>query len=82
MQRPQRNPDSAGRRFDWTSGTTVLVIHGAVLFILIVLALSSPHAVESISESVQAEVVGPDTPVVAPTQLARPAGDMWTLGAV
>jgi hypothetical protein len=81
MQQSQRNPDSAGRRFAWTDGTTVLVVHGVVLAILACLALSSPHAVEAISQSLQAEFVGPDAPVVQPTRLAQPAGDMWTLGA-
>jgi hypothetical protein len=81
MPRPQRNLDSADRRFAWTDGTTVLAVHGIVLAILACLALSSPHAIESISESVQAEFVGSDAPVVQPTRLAQPAGDIWTVGA-
>ena len=39
--------------------------------------LCSPHAGEWISETVQAEFVGAEPPVMAPTQFAQPAGDMW-----
>jgi hypothetical protein len=80
MQRYQRNPDTAGRRFVWTAGTAVLVAHGVLLLLLAALVIASPHAGEWISDTVQAEFVGPDVPVM-PTQLALPARETWMVGA-
>ena len=79
MQRHQVNPASAGRRFVWTAGTAFLAAHGVLLLILAAIVIASPHAGEWISDTVQAEFVGPDAPVM-PTQLARPAGGMWAVG--
>jgi hypothetical protein len=79
MQRHQVNPASAGRRFVWTAGTAFLAAHGVLLLILAAIVIASPHAGEWISDTVQAEFVGPDAPVM-PTQLARPAGRMWAVG--
>jgi hypothetical protein len=80
MQRHQINPASAGRAFDRTAGTAVLAAHGVLLLILAAIVIASPHAGEWISDTVQAEFVGPDAPVM-PTQLARPAGEGWTVRA-
>jgi hypothetical protein len=80
VQRHQINPASAGRRFVWTADTAFLSAHGVLLLILAALVICSPHAGEWISDTVQAEFVGPDAPVM-PTQLAQPAGEMWTVGA-
>ncbi len=63
MQSPQHNPGSA-----------VLVVHGVLLVMLAGLVIATPHAVERIAEAVQAEFVGPDAPVVAPTQFTQPGG--------
>jgi len=80
MQRYQLNQDRAGHRFVWTAGTAFLAAHGVLLLILATLVIASPHAGEWISDTVQAEFVGPDVPVM-PTQLAQPAGEMRTVGA-
>ncbi len=76
MHSPHRNPGSAGRRFVWTTGTAVLVVHGVLLLTLAGLVMATPHAVERIAEAVQAEFVGPDAPVVTPPQFAQPGGEM------
>jgi hypothetical protein len=76
MQRRQRHRDSAGRRFVWGAGATVLAVHGVLLLMLAALVIGTPHAIEWISDTVQAEFVGPDAPVT-PTQFAQPAGEMW-----
>ncbi len=60
MHSPQRNPGSA-----------VLVVHGFLLGMLAGLVIATP---ERIAEAVQAEFVGPDAPVVAPTQFTQPGG--------
>ena len=77
----RRDPDSPGRRFVWTAGTAVLVVHSVIILVLAGLALSSPHGIEWISDAVQAEFVDPDAPVVTPTQYAQPGGEMWAIGA-
>jgi hypothetical protein len=80
MQRHQINAASAGSGFVWTAGTAVLAAHGVLLLILAAVVFATPDAGEWISDTVQAEFVGPDVPPM-PTQLARPAGEMWTVGA-
>jgi hypothetical protein len=81
MPRYQREPESAGRRFVWTLGAALLAIHGILLLILAGVVVATPHAIEWIAEAAQAEFVGPDEPVITPTQLARPFGEMWTVDA-
>jgi hypothetical protein len=81
MPRYQREPESAGRRFVWTVGASLLAMHGILLLILAGVVIATPHAGEWIAEAAQAEFVGPDEPVMTPTQLARPLGGMWAVGA-
>jgi len=81
MPRYQREPESAGRRFVWTVGAALLVIHGILLLIFAGVVVATPHAIEWIAEAAQAEFVGPDEPVITPTQFARPFGEMWVVGA-
>jgi hypothetical protein len=49
--------------------------------ILAGVVVATPHAIEWIAEAAQAEFVGPDEPVITPTQFARPLGEMWAVGA-
>jgi hypothetical protein len=81
MPRYQREPEAAGRRFVWTLGAALLAIHGILLLIFAGVVIAAPHAIEWIAEAAQAEFVVPDEPVITPTQLARPFGEMWAAGA-
>ena len=81
MPRRQHNPDPAGHRLAWGAGTALLAVHGILFLILVGILIETPHAVEWIAEAAQAEFVGPDEPVITPTQFARPLGEMWVVGA-
>jgi hypothetical protein len=77
MHDHRRNPSSVSHRPSGTAGVILLAVHGALLLLLAGVVLCSPRAGEWISETVQAEFVGAEPPVMAPTQFAQPAGDMW-----
>ena len=81
MHDHRRNPSSVSHRPSGTGGVILLAVHGALLLLLAGVVLCSPHAGEWISQTVQAESVGAEPPVMAPTQFAQPAGDMWAASA-
>ena len=81
MQDYRRNPSSVSHRASGSAGVIPLAIHGVLLLVLAGVVLCSPHAGEWISETAQAEFVGAEPPVMAPTQFAQPAGDMWPASA-
>jgi hypothetical protein len=81
MQHYRRDPASLTRRPLGTAGTALLAVHGVLLLLLAGVVLCSPDAGERISETVAAEFVGAEPPIIAPTQLARPVGDMWSANA-
>jgi hypothetical protein len=72
-----RNPSSVSHRASGTAGVILLAVHGVLLLVLAGVVLCSPRAGGWISETVQAEFVGGEPPVMAPTQFAQPVGDMW-----
>ena len=73
MQRDHDKSSPTGRRGFSSEVTSLVVINGAVVLALIVLALSTPSASEWISAAAQAEFVGSDAPLTPPTQVAQPA---------
>ena len=78
MQQHQRNRGSVSRRPLGSAGVILLVVQGMLLLLFAGVVLCTPRAGEWISETVQAEFVGAEPPVIAPTQFARPVGDMWS----
>jgi hypothetical protein len=81
MHQYRRNPASVSHRSFGTAGAVLLAVHGVLLLLLAGVVLCSPHAGEWISETVQAEFVGAEPPVIAPTQFAEPVGGMWAASA-
>jgi uncharacterized iron-regulated membrane protein len=79
MQRSPNDLNPSDRRFarNWTAG--ILAVHGIIVLVLIGLVLSHPAASEWISQAVQAEFVGNPPPVIVPTQIARPGGQVRTV---
>ena len=79
MQRSPNDLNPSDRRFvrNWTAG--ILAVHGIIVLVLIGLVLSHPAASEWISQAVQAEFVGNPPPVIVPTQIAQPGGQMRTV---
>jgi len=79
MQRSPNDLNPSDRRFvrNWTAG--ILAVHGIIVLVLIGLVLSHPAASEWISQAVQAEFVGNPPPVIVPTQMAQPGGQMRTV---
>ena len=76
MQRSPTDLNPSDRRFsrNWTAG--ILAVHGIIVLVLIGLALSHPAASEWISQALQAEFVGNPAPVIVPTQMAQPGGQV------
>jgi hypothetical protein len=81
MQRSPNDLNPSDRRFlrSWTAG--ILAVHGIILLALISLIVSHPAASVWISQAVEAEFVGNPPPVIVPTQIARPDGQMRTVRA-
>jgi hypothetical protein len=79
MQRSPNDLNPSDRRVlrNWTAG--ILAVHGIIVLVLIGLVLSHPVASEWISQAVQAEFVGNPPPVIVPTQMAQPGGQMRTV---
>jgi hypothetical protein len=77
MQRAANDLSPSDRRFlrSWTAG--ILLVHGVVLLVLVGLATRYP----AISQAVQGEFVGDLPPVIAPTQVAEPGGQIRTVRA-
>jgi hypothetical protein len=81
MHDHRRDPSPVFHRPSGTVGAILLAVHGALLLLLAGVVLCSPHAGEWISETVQAEFVGAEPPVMAPTQFVQPGGDAWAASA-
>jgi hypothetical protein len=81
MQRSPNDLNPSDRRFLWNWTAGILTVHGIILLVLVSLVLSHPAASEWISQAVQAEFVGNPPPVIVPTQIARPDGQMRTVRA-
>jgi hypothetical protein len=82
MRHYRCDPASQPHRRFGTAGRLLLAVHGVLLLLLAGLVLSrSPSAGEWISETVAAEFVGAEPPVIAPTQFAEPVGDMSSASA-
>jgi hypothetical protein len=81
MQHYRRDPASPTHRSLGTAGAILLVVHGVLLLLLAGVVLCSPDAGEWISETVAAEFVGAEPAIIAPTQFAKPIGDMWSASA-
>jgi hypothetical protein len=79
MQRSPNDLNPSDRRLvrNWTAG--ILAVHGIVVVVLIGLVLSHPAASDWISQAVQAEFVGNPPPVIVPTQIAKPSGQVRTV---
>ena len=79
MQHYRRNPAPVSHRSFGNAGMILLAVHGMVLVLLLAgVVLCLPRAGEWISEAVQAEFVGAEPPVIAPTQFAQPVQDIRT----
>jgi predicted benzoate:H+ symporter BenE len=72
---------AAARRVFADGSPRFLVVHCAVLFALLGLAIGNSGTSALISETVQAEFVAPDLGAAAPMQLARPAVETRTARA-
>ena len=81
MQRAANDLSPSDRRFLWSWTTGILLVHGIVLLVLVGLLTRYPAPSQWISQAVQAEFVGDPPPVIAPTQLAGPGGQMRTVRA-
>jgi hypothetical protein len=81
LQRPHDHWKPAGRRDSSGKITTVLVVNGIVVLVLLILVLASPSASEWISAAAQAEFVGPDLPDASPTRIAQPTEEMKIVGS-
>lgn len=77
MLGPQNDSSLASRRALQKPGELFLV-HCAVVFALVGLAISNHASSTLISEAVQAEYAASNTTVTAPMQLARPAVETLT----
>ena len=76
LDRSDENRNRTDR--NWSIGLFVVPV--LVVIALVALAIIKPVASIWISEAVQAEFVGPNSPV-APTELARPAMQIRTVKA-
>jgi hypothetical protein len=81
MQQHWRHPASVSRRPLGTTGAILLAVHGGLLLLLAGVVLCSPQAGEWISETVQAEFVGPESSVMTPSQFAQVGGDISAASA-
>jgi hypothetical protein len=66
-------------QWKWTAGIAAAL--GVVMFALVALMSISPTASNWVSDAVQAEFVGSNTPEQAPVQTAQPARDLRTVRA-
>ena len=73
MQRDHDKWNPTGRRGSSDGLASLVIINGAIVLVLVALALSSPSASEWISAAAQAEFVGIESPAMSPTQIAQPA---------
>jgi len=76
MQRSPNDLNRSDRRFLRSWSAAILAAHGVLLLVLVSLVMRHPGASEWISQAVQAEFVGSPAPVVVPTQLAQPGGQV------
>ncbi len=76
MQGSLNDLSRSDRRFLWNWTAGILAIHGVILLVLAGILILNPVASEWISQAVQAEFVGSPPPVVVPTQLAQPGGQV------
>jgi hypothetical protein len=79
MQRSPNDSKPSDRHFLWNWTAGILAVHGLILLVLVSLVLSHPSASEWISQAVQAEFVGNPPPVIMPTQIAQPRGQVRTV---
>jgi hypothetical protein len=77
MLGPQGNSGSAGGAAR-SKRSELFIVHCAVLFALVGLAISNQASSTLISDAVQAEFVASDTAAPAPMQLAQPAVETLT----
>jgi hypothetical protein len=77
LNRSDENQNRTDR--NWNIGLVALPV--LVVIALIALAVVKPVASIWISEAAQAEFVGPNSPDVAPTELAQPAMQIRTVKA-
>ncbi len=80
MSFSQIDSNTASQRTPETNSRRLLVVHCAVLFALLGLAIGNSGTSALISDTVQAEFVAPDLGA-APMQLARPAVETRTARA-
>jgi hypothetical protein len=79
MQRSPNDLKPSDRRFSWSWTGGILAVHGIILLVTISLILSYPAASVWISQAVEAEFVGNPPPVIVPTQIAQPRGQVRTV---
>jgi hypothetical protein len=81
LHRPTKDFGLSNRRHlrDWTAG--ILALCGAILVTLLGLVMSHTAASDWISQAAQAEFVGSDVQVLAPTQFTQPNEQNWTVTA-
>ena len=80
MAFPQNNSSLAGRQLSGSNSPRFLVVHCAILFALLGLAIGNGGTSALISATVQAEFVAPELST-APVQLAGPAAETQTARA-
>jgi hypothetical protein len=81
MQRSLNDLSRSDRRFLWSWKAGILAVHGVILLVLVSVLMRYPVASEWISQAVQAEFVGSPPPVIMPTQIAQPGGQVRTVRA-
>lgn len=81
MLRSPNDLSRSDRRFSWNWTAGILAVHGVLLLVLASILILNPTASEWIAQAVQAEFVGSPPPVIVPTQIARPGGQMRTARA-
>ena len=76
MQRSPNDLNRSDRRLSWSWTAAILAVHGVLLLLLAGILIFHPAASEWISQAVQAEFVGGPPPVIVPTQIAQPGGQV------
>jgi hypothetical protein len=81
MQRSPNDLSRSDRRFLWSWTAGIVVVHAVLLLVLASILILRPVASEWIAQAVQAEFVGSPPPVIVPSQIAQPGGQMRTVWA-